>query len=92
MTDNNSDIDPLAIVASALKCTPDSLSLESAMYRTHGWDSFGNLEILLALERAYGMSISNEESFQLVNMASIVAFHEKQVQAKRNGDSDGKGQ
>lgn len=69
-------MDLFSIVAQALRCTRDSLSMESAMYRDHGWDSFGHISVIVALEEAYGISISNDEMMILTTMQAIVEFAE----------------
>ena len=88
MTEGDLGSDPFTIVASALHCHREALNLKSAMHRTHGWDSFGHLEVVLALERAFEISISNDEILQLTDMTSIVTFYNHQVQAKRPGNHD----
>lgn len=75
----NSDLplDPFSVVAQALRCPRSSLSMESAMYRDHGWDSFGHVSVMVALEKAYGISISNDEMMLLTTMQSIVELIER---------------
>lgn len=73
-------LDPFVIVAQALRCPRDSLSMESAMYKDHGWDSFGHVRVIVALEKAYGISISNNEVMILTTMKAIVEF------TKRSGE------
>lgn len=67
-------MDPFNLVAQALRCSRDSLSMESAMYRDHGWDSFGHVSVIAALEEAYGISISNDEVTFLRTLKAIVEF------------------
>jgi acyl carrier protein len=67
-------IDPFEVVAQALRCSRDSLSMESAMYKDHGWDSFGHVSIIVGLEEAYGISISNDDVMILTTMKAIVEF------------------
>lgn len=73
--------DPIGIVAKALGCSPEKLSLDSAMYRDHGWDSFGHVSIILALEGAYRIRIDDGE---IVRYTSMRAIHELYEQL-RNG-------
>ena len=77
MTQSDVPIDPLSVVAQALRCPGDSLSMESAMYRDHGWDSFGHVSVIVALEEAYGISIPNDEMMILTTMKAIVEFTER---------------
>jgi acyl carrier protein len=64
--------DPFAVVAEALRCPRESLSLESGMYKTHGWDSFGHITVIVALEAAYGISIPNDEILSLNTIKAIL--------------------
>lgn len=77
MTPSDVPIDPFGVVAQALRCPRDSLSIESAMYRDHGWDSFGHVSVIVALEEAYGISIPNDEMMILTTMKAIVEFTER---------------
>ena len=54
-----------------------SLSIESAMYRDHGWDSFGHVSVIVALEEAYGISIPNDEIMRFTTMRAIVELSER---------------
>jgi acyl carrier protein len=74
MTASEMATDPFKVVAQALRCSRDSLSMESAMYRDHGWDSFGHVSVISALEEAYGIRISNDEVLLLTTMKGIVEF------------------
>ena len=77
MTPSAVPIDPFSIVAQALHCPRDSLSMESAIYRDHGWDSFGHVSVIVALEEVYGISIPNDEVMILTTMKAIVEFVER---------------
>jgi acyl carrier protein len=68
--------DPFTVVAAALRCSGDSLSIESAMYRDHGWDSFGHVRVITAIEETYGINIPNDEIMRYTTMRAIVAFFE----------------
>lgn len=72
MTSSSAPPDPFSIVAEALECSRDSLSIESAMYRDHGWDSFGHVSVIVALEKAYGISIPNDAMMTFTTMKAIV--------------------
>ncbi len=72
MTPSAVPIDPFSVVAQAIRCPRDSLSMESAMYRDHGWDSFGHVGVILALEEVYSISIPNDEMMILITMKAIV--------------------
>jgi acyl carrier protein len=76
MTFSSGPPDPFTVVAQALRCSRDSLSIESAMYRDHGWDSFGHVSVTLALEEAYGISIPNDRFISLTTMKAIIELLE----------------
>ena len=79
--------DPFDIVAKALGCSRVSLSIDSARYRDHGWDSLGHLRIVIALEEAYGISIDDEAIEKYATMRAIQQLYEQII---RGGDcSDG---
>ena len=66
--------DPLDVVADALGCNREELSANSAMYRDHDWDSFGQVEIVLAIEKALGISIDDDTAMTLTSVAAIQEF------------------
>lgn len=80
MTSSSDLPDPFGVVAKALQCSRDSLSIESAMYRDHGWDSFGHVSVITAIEEACGMSITNDEVMKYTTMKAIVELFEKRLE------------
>ena len=70
--------DPFDTVAEALRCEREDLSINSAKYRTHGWDSFGHLAVILALEQTYGISIDDASVEKYATMTAIVQLFENQ--------------
>ncbi len=66
--------DPLSVVEQALGRSFGSLSKESAMYRDHGWDSFGHVSVIVALETAYDIRIPDNEIMVLTSMRAISEF------------------
>lgn len=72
MASSELPVDPFMVVAQALCCSRDLVSSESAMYRDHGWDSFGHVSVIVALEEAYGIRISNEQVVNLTTMKAIL--------------------
>ena len=69
--------DPFDVVARALQRPRECLTEESAIYRDHGWDSLGHLNVIMAIEEALGIAIENEEAWQLKNMKVIAEFFER---------------
>jgi acyl carrier protein len=68
---------PFDLVAKALGCPPTSLSIDSAMYRDHGWDSFGHLSVILALEKAYAIQINDDEVQKYTSMRAIQELYKE---------------
>ena len=62
---------PFDLVAKALGCSPTSLSMDSAMYRDHGWDSFGHLSVIQALEKEYSIQMNDDEIQKYTSMRAI---------------------
>ena len=67
------------VIGSVLNVPVEALSDDSSTENTPNWDSLRQLSILLALESAYGISITTDEA---VNMNSIAAI---KVVLKRHG-------
>ena len=79
MTPSPHPTDPFEIVAQALGRPRASLTNESAMYRDHGWDSFGHVSVILALERAYGIRIGDAEVKLYTTMQAITELHQRVI-------------
>lgn len=67
---------PFEIVAEALRCKPEEMTANSSMYHMHGWDSFGHIAVIQALERAYDISIDDDSVEKYVTMKAILELHE----------------
>lgn len=55
-----SDQEHLLLIAEALDCPVETLDRDSALGRHPAWDSMGQLNIMLALERRFGLPITDE--------------------------------
>ena len=84
MTSRTVPPDPFDVVAKALKCPQESLSRESEVYRHHGWDSFGHVGIITAIEKVLGISIDYDEAQELGTMKAICEFFD--CQSRTNGE------
>ena len=62
------------VIGSVLAVSPESLSDESSIENTDGWDSLRQLSILLALESAYGISITTDEALDMTSISAIKAL------------------
>ncbi|NIA07205.1 MAG: hypothetical protein GWP14_06155 [Actinobacteria bacterium] len=61
------------VIGSILGVPVETLSDDSSSDNTPGWDSLRQLSILLALENAYGISISTNEAMNVNSIANIKA-------------------
>jgi acyl carrier protein len=46
------------------------------MYSDYGWDSFGHLQIILALESEYGIEVNDEAVEKYTTMRAILECYE----------------
>ena len=69
--------DPFEFVAGVLGCSKEELSEESEIYKHYGWDSFGHMEIIAALEEALGISIDDDEVLELTTMRAICELFDR---------------
>ncbi|MBF0166107.1 MAG: acyl carrier protein [Alphaproteobacteria bacterium] len=67
---------PLDLVAAALECNPDSLNEHSGLARHPQWDSLGHLRIMMALEDAYGIPITDASIREFETFRAILAAYE----------------
>lgn len=61
------------VISSILGVPAETLSDDSSAENTEGWDSLRQLSILLALESAYGISITTTEAMDMNSVAAIKA-------------------
>ena len=61
------------VIGSVLAVSPESLSDDSSIENTDGWDSLRQLSILLALESAYGISITTDQALGMTSISAIKA-------------------
>lgn len=69
-------IHPFDLVSGALARDRAAFTEDSAMYRDHGWDSFGHLEVVLAIERHYGVTIDEQSVEHYTSMRAILELYE----------------
>ena len=61
------------VIGSVLGVSSESLSDDSSMESVQEWDSLRQLSILLALESAYGITISTDEALEMNSISAIKA-------------------
>ncbi len=62
------------VIGSVLGVSPESLSDDSSIENVQSWDSLRQLSILLALESAYGITISTDEAIDMNGISAIKAL------------------
>ena len=62
------------VVGSVLGVPPQSLSDDSSVKNVREWDSLRQLSILLALESAYGITITADQALDMNSIAAIRAL------------------
>jgi citrate synthase len=63
-----------ALVAQQLKISPDQVTDETGMMTCAEWDSLAHVDLMLALEQRYGVTIDHDQILDLVDVGAIRAF------------------
>ncbi len=61
------------VIGSVLGVSPESLLDDSSIENVQAWDSLRQLSILLALESAYGITITTEQALEMNSISAIKA-------------------
>ena len=62
------------VIGSVLGVSPQSLSDDSSIENVQAWDSLRQLSILLALESAYGITITADQALDMNSISAIKAI------------------
>ena len=62
------------VISAVLGVSPASLSDDSSIENVQAWDSLRQLSILLALESAYGITITADEAMDMTSISTIKAI------------------
>ena len=62
------------VISSVLGVSPQSLSDDSSIENVEAWDSLRQLSILLALESAYGITITADQALDMNSISAIKAL------------------
>ena len=65
------------VIGSVLGVSPQSLSDDSSIENVEAWDSLRQLSILLALESAYGITITADQALDMNSISAIKALLDK---------------
>lgn len=63
-----------AVVAEALRISPSEVTDKLAFNEIPQWDSLAHVELMVALEAAYGVPIDEDRMLELVNVGAIREF------------------
>ena len=50
---------------------PDADPADAAYGRTEGWDSVGHMELVVAIESAFGISMDADEVFEMIDYRAV---------------------
>jgi citrate synthase len=62
------------VMAEALRVSPSAVTDTLAVNAIPQWDSLAHVELMIALERAYGVSIDENRMLELVSVRAIRDF------------------
>ena len=64
------------VIAGALRISPTKVTDALAFNAIPEWDSLAHMELMLALESAYGVSIDEDRMIELISVGAIRQFVE----------------
>ena len=64
------------VIAGALRVSPAKVTDTLAFNAIPEWDSLAHMELMLALESAYGVSIDEDRMIELISVGAIRQFVE----------------
>ncbi len=68
----NAEVDRLSrTIAQVLNLSPELISDDTSPDSVSSWDSLGHLNLVMALEHEYGVSLSAEDALAMRNVALI---------------------
>lgn len=73
--------DVLDVVSSVLRIPRETVSDDLSMETCANWDSLAHVDLMVTLESTFGVTINEEQIFDLVNVGAIRRF----IDANRRG-------
>jgi acyl carrier protein len=65
-----------SVIADVLGLTVEQVSVSAAAGQLEGWDSFGHLQVVLALEAEFGVQFDPQKIPELTTVAKLQAYLE----------------
>jgi acyl carrier protein len=65
------------IIMDTIKCSEDKITLEANLKDDLGIDSLDSMELMMAVEDAYGITVPEEELPNLTSVKAIVEYVDK---------------
>jgi len=65
-----------SVIADVLGVTVEQVTASAAAGQLEGWDSFGHLQVVLALEAEFGMQFDPQKIPELTTVAKLQAYLE----------------
>ena len=76
-TEKNTLVDQVrSLLADALRVNLDEIGPQTEFGDLPQWDSMGHMEVMVALEKEYGVAITAESIAELTSVPAICAFLE----------------
>lgn len=70
-------VDPYVLVAEALRRPREVITIDSEIYRVHGWDSLGHIGLLLSLQKSYGIPFDEAAAEKYKTVRAIVELYDR---------------
>lgn len=69
------------VMAAVLKCSPDAITAEAQLHKFPRWDSLAHIQLVLAVEKEFGIRIRDAEMVRLISFEKLMAHLEKVTSA-----------
>ncbi|KAB0681870.1 acyl carrier protein [Aureimonas leprariae] len=72
----------IAVVADVLGVAKDTIGLDTVAADVEGWDSFGHVRIVLAIDKAFGIALSMGAIEKAASVAGLVEVVDEALKAR----------
>jgi acyl carrier protein len=69
------------VMGTVLKCGPDAITPDAQLHKFPRWDSLAHIQLVLAVEKEFGIRIRDAEMVRLISFAKLMAHLEKVTSA-----------